>query len=315
MKKLILSVLLLSLATFARGQDYPSRPIKVIVPFAPGSAVDFSSRFHAEKLSQVLGRPVVVENRPGANSVIGFMAVKDAPADGYTILAASNSTMTVNPWTVKNLPYDPLKDFRPIAGLFRGHAVFAVPTASKVRTLADLIAAGKAGELNVGTYSTGYSLFAHLFAQETGAKVAIVPYKGLSQAMTDLTGGSLDLSVVDLGGALPFVRDGRVRAIAVTGEMRNPELPDVPTMRESGIPGYLAYTWVAFFMRSGVPDAYAEKISTAMQKVLEMPEAREFTRKHGAEQLPPGPDALGRFLRVEYDRLRGIAQAAGIKPE
>lgn len=315
MKKLILSVLLLLVATLARAQDYPNRPIKVVVPFAPGSAVDFSSRFHAEKLSQVLGRPVIVENRPGANSVIGFMAVKDAPADGYTILAASNSTMTVNPWTVKNLPYDPLKDFRPIAGLFRGHAVFAVPAGSKIRTLADLIAAGKAGELNVGTYSTGYSLFAHLLAQETGAKIAIVPYKGLAQAMTDLTGNSLDLTVVDLGGALPFVRDGRARAIAVTGEARNPELPDVPTVRESGIPGYLAYTWVAFFMRAGVPDAHAEKISAAMQKVLETPEAREFTRKHGAEQLPPGPEALGRFLRVEYDRLRGIAQAAGIKPE
>ncbi len=315
MKKLILSLLLLSAAMLARAQDYPNRPIKVIVPFAPGSAVDFSSRFHAEKLSQVLGRPVVVENRPGANSVIGFMAVKDAPADGYTILAASNSTMTVNPWTVKNLPYDPLKDFRPIAGLFRGHAVFAVPAASKVRSVADLIAAGKASELNVGTYSTGYSLFTYLFAQEAGAKVSIVPYKGLSQALTDLTGGSLDLAVVDLGGALPFVRDGRARAIAVSGESRNPELPDVPTMRESGLPGYLAYTWVAFFMRSSVPDAYAEKIAAAMQKVLDTPEARDFARKHGAEQMPHAPEAMGRFLRVEYDRLRGIAQAAGVKPE
>lgn len=316
LKKLLLALSMLCAAVSAHAQDYPNRPIKVIVPFAPGSAVDFSSRFHAEKLSQALGgRPVVVENRPGANSVIGFMAVKDAPADGYTILAASNSTMTVNPWTVKNLPYDPLKDFRPIAGLFRGHAAFVVPAASKVRTLQDLIAAGKAADLNVGTYATGYSLFTHLFAQESGAKVAIVPYKGLSQAMTDLTGGNIDLTVVDLGGALPFVRDGRARAIAVSGETRNPELPDVPTVRESGLPGYLAYTWVAFFMRSGVPDAHAEKIAAAMQKVLDTQEARDFARKHGAEQMPYGPEALGRFLRTEHERLRGIAQAAGIKPE
>lgn len=315
MNKLILALAMLVATATGHAQDYPNKPIKVIVPFAPGSAVDFSSRFHAEKLSQVLGRPVVVENRPGANSVIGFMAVKDAPADGYTILAASNSTMTVNPWTVKNLPYDPLKDFRPIAGLFRGHAAFVVPANSKAKSLADLIASGKAGELTVGTYATGYSLFTHLFSQESGAKVTIVPYKGLSQALTDLAGGSLDLSVVDLGGALPFVRDGRARMLAVSGETRNPEVPDVPTVREGGLPGYLAYTWVAFFMRAGVPDAHAEKIAAAMQKVLDTPEAREFTRKHGAEQMPYGPEALGRFVRVEYDRLRGIAQAAGVKPE
>jgi len=314
-KKPILALSLFVAALSAHAQDFPSKPIKVIVPFAPGSAVDFSSRFHAEKLSQVLGRPVVVENRPGANSVIGFMAVKEAPADGHTILAASNSTMTVNPWTVKNLPYDPLKDFRPIAGLFRGHAAFVVPAGSRARTLQDLIAAGRSGELTVGTYATGYSLFTHLFSQESGAKITIVPYKGLSQALTDLTGGNLDLAVVDLGGALPFVRDGRARVLAVSGENRNPELPDVPTVRESGLPGYLAYTWVAFFMRAGVPDANADKIAAAMQKVLDTQEARDFTRKHGAEQMPYGPDALGRFLRTEHERLRGIAQAAGIKPE
>lgn len=315
MKKHIFCLALLLAGAVAHAQDYPSKPIKVIVPFAPGSAVDFSSRFHAEKLSQVLGRPVVVENRPGANSVIGFMAVKDAPADGYTILAASNSTMTVNPWTVKNLPYDPLKDFRPIAGLFRGHAAFVVPANSKAKSLQDLIAAGRSGEITVGTYATGYSLFTHLFAQESGAKVAIVSYKGLSQAMSDLVGGSLDLTVVDLGGALPFVRDGRARMLAVSGETRNPEQPDVPTVREAGLPGYSAYTWVAFFMRAGVPDPYADRIAAAMQKVLDTQEARDFARKHGAEQMPHGPEALGKFLRSEYDRLRGIAQAAGVKPE
>lgn len=315
MNKLILALSLLVAATVGHAQDYPNKPIKVVVPFAPGSAVDFSSRFHAEKLAQVLGTPVVVENRPGANSVIGFMAVKDAPADGYTILAASNSTMTVNPWTVKNLPYDPLKDFRPIAGLFRGHAAFVVPANSKAKSLQDLIAAGRSGEVTVGTYATGYSLFTHLFAQESGAKVVIVPYKGLGQAMTDLVGGNLDLAVVDLGGALPFVRDGRARMLAVSGETRNPEQPDVPTVREAGLPGYAAYTWVAFFMHARVPDAYADRIAAAMQKVLDTPEARDFTRKHGAEQMPHGPEALGKFLRVEYERLRGIAQAAGVKPE
>lgn len=141
-----------------------------------------------------------------------------------------------------------------------------MPANSKAKSLQDLIAAGKSGELTVGTYATGYSLFTHLFAQESG-------------------------------------------------ETRNPEQPDVPTVREAGLPGYAAYTWVAFFMRAAVPDPYADRIAAAMQKVLDTQEARDFARKHGAEQMPHGPEALGRFLRSEYDRLRGIAQAAGIKPE
>lgn len=298
-----------------RAQDFPSKPLRVIVPFAPGSAADYSTRFHAEKLGQVIGQPVVVENRPGANSVIGFMAVKDAPADGYTLLAASNSPMTVNPWTVKNLPYDALKDFKPVSGLFRGQAAFVVPGGSKFRTLQELIAAGKAGELNVGTYAAGYSLFAHLFASESGIKIGIIPYKGLGQVLTDVAGGRLDLAIVDSGGTLPFVRDGRARALAVSGEARNSELPGVPTVRESGYPNYSAYTWLAFYIRADVPDAYVNKIAAAMQKVLETREAKEFVQKHGGEQMPLGPEGMARFHQAEYERMERVARAAGIKPE
>ena len=298
-----------------RAQDFPSKPLRVIVPFAPGSAADYSTRFHAEKLGQVIGQPVVVENRPGANSVIGFMAVKDAPADGYTLLAASNSPMTVNPWTVKNLPYDALKDFKPVSGLFRGQAAFVVPGGSKFRTLQELITAGKAGELNVGTYAAGYSLFAHLFASESGIKIGIIPYKGLGQVLTDVAGGRLDLAIVDSGGTLPFVRDGRARALAVSGEARNSELPGVPTVRESGYPNYSAYTWLAFYIRADVPDAYVNKIAAAMQKVLETREAKEFVQKHGGEQMPLGPEGMARFHQAEYERMERVARAAGIKPE
>jgi tripartite-type tricarboxylate transporter receptor subunit TctC len=316
MRSIALGLLVLGcLLGSVRAQDYPTKPLKVIVPFAPGSAADYSTRFHAEKLSQIIGQPVVVDNRPGANSVIGFMAVKDAPADGYTLLAASNSPMTVNPWTLKNLPYDAVKDFRPIAGLFRGQAAFVVPGSSKFRTLQELIAAGKAGELNVGTYAAGYTLFAHLFASESGIKIAIIPYKGLGQVLTDIAGGRLDLAIVDSGGTLPFVRDGRARALAVSGEGRNSELPGVPTVRESGFPNYSAYTWLAFYIRADVPDAYVNKLAAAMQKVLETKEAKEFVLKHGGEQMPLGPEGMVKFHHAEYERMGRVARAAGIKPE
>lgn len=314
MKHLCIAIGLMLWGTAANAQEYPNRPLKMIVPFAQGSAVDYSTRFHAEKLSQLIGQPVVVENRPGANGTIGVMAVKDAPADGYTLLAASNSPMTVHPWTVKNLPYDPIKGFRPICGLFRGQVGFVVPGNSSVKSIKDLVAAGTGRDLMVGTYAAGYTLFAHLFASQAGVKMTIVPYKGLSQAMTDVLGGRLDLTLVDLGGALPFAKDGRVQIIGVSGEGRNSQLPDVPAVRES-FPGYSAFTWVAFYARAEVPDAHVKKLAAAMQKILETSEAKEFVLKHGAEQMPLEPAAMAKYQLGEYERLGRVAQAAGIKPE
>lgn len=314
MKHFCIAIGLMLGAAAVNAQEYPSRPLKMIVPFAQGSAVDFSTRFHAEKLSKLIGQPVVVENRPGANGTIGLMAVKDAPADGYTLLAASNSPMTVHPWTVKNLPYDPNKDFRPICGLFRGQAGFVVSGDSSVKSIKDLVAAGTGRDLMVGTYAAGYTLFAHLFASQAAVKVTIVPYKGLSQLMTDVLGGRLDLALVDVGGALPFAKDGRVRILAVSGEGRNSQLPDVPAAREF-FPGYLAFTWVSFFTRAEVPDAHVKKLADAMQKILATSEAKEFALKHGAEQMPLDPNAMAKFQRTEYERLGRIAQEAGVKPE
>lgn len=317
MKKFWIACGLMLASTLVHGQtqDYPVKPLKIIVPVAPGSAVDFSTRFHAEKLGQLLGRPVVVENRPGAETVIAMMAVKDAPADGYTLLAAGTSSIAVNPWTVKNLPYDPLNDFKPFSGLFRGHVGFIVSANSKLKSINDLVATGRAKELFAGSYTTGYSLFTHLFASQSGIKVEIVPYKGLSQVLTDVLGERIDLALVDLGGALPFVRDGRVRVLAVSGENRNGELPEIPTARESGFPNYVFYTFVALYVRAEVPDAIVNVLANAMRKVMETKEAKDFALKHGAEQLLISPDAMAKFQRDNYEAFGRVAKAAGITPK
>ena len=222
-------------SAFAQG-TFPDKPLRMIIPFGAGSGVDANGRFFAEQLGGVLGQPVVVENKPGADGVIGMMAVKTAPADGYTLLLASNSSMTVNPLTIKDLPYDPLKDFKPISGLTRGMTVFIAPPDSKINNLADLVAAMKKSPapMNVGTYSSGYRLAIEWFADLAGVKFTNVPYKGASAMFTDVIGGRLDWAVTDLVGAAELIRTGKVKPIAVSGDVRYPEFPNIPTIKESG---------------------------------------------------------------------------------
>lgn len=221
MKKTLLAALaLLSFQglCFAQG-TFPTHPIRMIVPFGAGSGVDANARFFAEQLGGVLGQPVVVENKPGADGVIGMMAVKTAPADGYTILLTSNSSITVNPLVIQNLPYDPAKDFKPISGLTRGMTVFIAAADSPLNSLADLVGAMKKAPtaMTVGTYSTGYRLAIEWFSDLAAVKFVNVPYKAASTMFTDVIGGRVDWAVTDLTGAGELLRAGKIKAIAVSG--------------------------------------------------------------------------------------------------
>jgi tripartite-type tricarboxylate transporter receptor subunit TctC len=320
MKNIWLAYLGLALiSTFALGQakDFPNRPVKVIVPFTSGSGSDTAARFFGEKLAGILGQPFVVENRPGASGVISVMAVKSAPADGYTILLASNSPLSVNPVTIKGLPYDPLKDLKPLSGLTRGMAVFFVPGNSNLNTLADLVSLGKkeSRPLTVGTYSAGYQLVMEWFASLAGVKFTNVPYKGGAQVYTDVMGGQLDVGISDLGGVASLLKSGKIRPLAVTGEKRHPDFPEVPTFNESGYPDYVTYNWTSFCVRAETPDDVTTKLAEALQKVLATNEAREFVGKSSLDLMPLAPAAMRQFQMKEISGFRRIAETAGIQPQ
>ena len=320
MKRMLLVLVgLMAIAPLALGQtkDFPNRPVKVIVPFTPGSSSDTAARFFGEKLAAVLGQPFVVENRPGASGVISVMAVKSAPGDGHMILVASISLISVNPVMIKDLPYDPIKDLKPLSGLIRGMNAYIVAPNSKLLTLADLVAEAKKPQqpLNVGNFSAGYQLALQWFAGLAEVKFNYVPYKGAAPVFTDVMGNQLDFAIVDLAGVATLLKSGRLRALAVSGEKRDPDFPDVPTIKESGYPDYVNYSWTSFYVRSETPDDVTAKLADAVQKVLATNEARDFAKSLGGELMPYAPVAMLKFQRDELERFRRIATAAGIKAQ
>jgi tripartite-type tricarboxylate transporter receptor subunit TctC len=299
----------------AQNQPFPNRPVTIIVPFTAGSGSDTSARFFGEQLSKILHQSFIVENRPGASGVIAVNAVKNAPADGHTILLASNSPIAVNPVTIKDLPYDPVKDLKPISGVTRGMNALVVAPESGIRNMADLVTQSKDRKLSVGTYSDGYRLALEWLSSQTGAKFMNVPYKGGAPVFTDVMGGHLDVGLVDMGGVAPIVRTGKLRAIAVSGESRHPEFPDVPTVKESGYPEYVNYSWTSFYVRSGTPEATTRMLADAMQQALHSDAAKEFVKKTGGELMPYTADGMREYQKVEIARFRNIAESAGIKPQ
>ena len=300
---------------FAQGTAFPTRPIKIVVPFTPGSGSDNSARYFGDQLAAQLGQAVVVENKPGANGIIALQQVKNAPADGYMLLLASNSPMAVNPLTIKDLGYDSVKDYKPVSGLTRGMNVVVVSNDSPFASIEALLAASRSKSLTVGTYSAGYQLAAAWLANVAGGDFTNVPYKGQAPIMTDVIGNQLDFALVDLGGAMPLIKGGKLRALAVSGEARNPDLPGVPTIREKGFNEYVQYSWVSFYVRSQTPDDVTAKLAEALQKTLATEDARAFVRKSGAELMPYPPEKMQRFHLEEIARFRKIAAIANIKPE
>lgn len=306
------------LASGATAQEaFPSRPLKIVVPTSPGSGSDTTARFFGEHLAAALGQPVAIENKAGANGMVAAMAVKQAPADGYTIFLATNTHMAVNPVVVKDPPYDSVKDFKFIGGLARGMMMFVAPPNSKLRNVADLVATAKTApdKLSVGSYTAGFQLAAAWFEGVSGTRHVYVPYKGAPEVFTALMGDQLDWAVTDLIAALPQVKSGKLKAVAVSGEKRYPESPDVPTLKESGFPEYVNYTWTSLAVRSETPEATTAKLVDALNRVLATQAAKDFTARIGSEQLLLGPAEMRRFQLSETERFRRIADGAGIKPQ
>ena len=308
---------LLGLAAQAQDAAFPNRALRIVVPTSPGSGSDTTARFFGEQLATLLGQPVVVDNKPGANGVIAAMAVKAAPADGYTLFLGTNTHMAVNPIVVKNLQYDAVKDFKFVAGLARGMMIFVTSPNSKLGSAKELVAASKSAskELTVGSYTSGFHLSAEWFAAMSGTRHVYINYKGAPEVFTALMGDQLDWAVTDLIAAVPQVKAGKLKAIAVSGETRHPDSPEVPTLKESGYPEYINYTWTSLVVRSETPDAVAAKLVEAMQKIHATPAAREFIARIGSEPMTQSPAEMRKFQLGETERFRRIADGAGIKPQ
>ena len=301
----------------AQVASFPGKALRIVVPTSPGSGSDITARYFGEQLGQLLGQTVVIENKPGANGVIAAMAVKQAPADGYTLFLGTNTHMAVNPSVVKDIPYDGIKDFKPVSGLARGMMIFLAPAGSKIGSVAELVSAAKSSKqlLNVGNYTAGFQLSSEWFASTSATQHVNIMYKGAPEVFAALMGNQLDWAVSDLIAAIPQVKAGKLRAIAVSGDKRHPDSPEIPTVRESGYPDYVNYTWTSLYIRSETPEAVTTRLVDSVQKILATPGALQFIAKIGSDPMPLAPADMRRFQISETERFRRIAEGAGIKPE
>lgn len=297
--------------------NFPSKPIRVLVPFTAGSGADSSSRFYGEQIGRLFNQTVTVENKPGGSGVVAVQAARQAPADGHTLLMGSNSPAVVNAITIKNLPYDPFKDLRPVWGVAISPVAFAVRADSPYRTIGDLVAAARQANraLQLGNYSAGYQLVAAWLGTATGLRVDHIPYKGGAQMLTDVVGGQLEVGVIDFTGTIELLKGGRLRVLAITAGQREARFPDIPTMKESGFPDFETSVWSAFFVRAETPDDVVEKLAAAMQKVMNSDAGRAYHASLPSSPMAMGPRELGAFQLREYQRFKHVAEVAGIKPE
>ena len=299
----------------ARAEGYPSRQITLIIPFAPGGSNDLVGRAIGKKLSEVWGQQVVVESRGGGGTLIGAGAVAKAPPDGYTLLLVS-PTFTINPAVRKTMPFDPAKDFTPVA--FLGRAPLLVTTANKllVASAGELFALAKArpGQITYASAGLGSinQISTELIALAAGVRLSHVPYKGGAPALNDLVGGHVDMFVSSIPQALQLVRSGQIRTLAVTSSKRSAILPDVPTLAESGTPGADAETWWGIAGPAGMPAEIVNALNAEINKALASPEVTTFLTLEGAEAEPMTPQQFGDMMRAETARWTKVAREAKV---
>ena len=305
-------------ATLASAQGYPNKPVKVVVPFTPGSATDILARTLGQKLSEQWGQPVIVENRAGAGGTIGAGVVAKSPPDGYTLMVHS-SGHAVNASMYPTLPYDTTKDFVEVATLGGQPNVLVVAPASGFRTVADLIAAAKKspGALNYGSagIGSGTHVNAEKFKLAAGIDAVHIPYKGTPEAITDTMTGRVTYFFSPISAALPNIREGKLVALGVSTAKRSSALPNVPTIAESGLPGFDYNLWVGLWAPAGTPQDIVDKINADVAKVLAMPDVRERLAALGAEPMVMTSADFRKFMREEIDDAAKVVKAAGIKAQ
>jgi len=304
-------------AATAIAQPYPSKSVRIIVPFAPGGNVDITARLVAPGLSEALGQAVIVENKPGAGGTIGADMVAKSPPDGYTLLMGSNSTFSVAPSLYPNNPYNPTRDFAPVIMIASAPFVLVTNPAFGAKDTKELVALAKAspGKLTMSSAGTGSSnhLVGELFQEISGARFTHIPYKGSGQALTDLMGGQVNLHFDQITSASSFIQAGKLRALMVTAPRRVPMLPDVPTAAEAGYPSFEATNVTGLIAPAGTPHEIVDKLNAATQKVIAQAAMREKFAGIGAETTGGTPEQFGAYIRDDLSKWTRIVKDANVK--
>ena len=300
-------------------QDFPSRSLKIVVPYAPGGGADSVARIVAKKVSENIGQPIVIENKGGAGSIVGTDLVAKAEPDGYTLLLGQSGPISINPAVYKTLPYDPVKDFAPITMTTAYPYILVVNADSPARTVQEFVALAKSkpGTLNYGSTGVGAAnhLVAELFASKAGLKMTHVPYRGTALAVGDLVSGQLNVVFGDPISVLPHIRSGKLRALAVTSLERSPVAPEVPTVAESGYPGFEALAWHGILAPAKTPPAVIKKLNAEFVKALADPATKELLEKQAMQTVGNSPEAFAAFIQKDIATRKAVAAAAKVTVE
>jgi tripartite-type tricarboxylate transporter receptor subunit TctC len=313
-----LAAFALAAAGAAWGQAYPSKPIRLIVPFPPGGAVDFYARVVQQPLSEALGQQVVIENKAGASGMVGIDAVAKAAPDGYTIGLGNIASLAINAGIYDKMPYDPAKDLAPITHTVDVNYMLVVHPSVPAKTVAELIAYAKANPGKLAYGSAGSGSLPHLamesFKATTGTDIVHVPYKGGGPMVTDLLGGTIQLVIADQANLMPHVKSGKLRPIAVASLKRSPNAPELPTIADT-LPGFNATAWNGLVGPPGLPPEVVGKLNATFIKVMAIPEVREKLTGGGLDVVGDSPDEFGRFIRAEIAKWSAIAKQVGAKAD
>jgi tripartite-type tricarboxylate transporter receptor subunit TctC len=298
---------------------YPNKPVRLIAPFPPGGTTDVVCRIVAQKLTDALGRQVVVENRPGASGNIGHEVAAKAPPDGYTLLLTSKGALVNNPLMFKRIPFDPQQDFAPVSLVATAGPVLVIHPSVPARSVKELIALAKArpGQLNFGSGGSGTTahIVGEVFKAATGVNIVHIPYKGGGLAVADLVAGQIEISFSDMVPAVPQVKGGRLRALAVTTEQRSPALPDVPTMAEAGVKEPFPQTWWAIVAPRGTPAPIINRLNVEIGQIMKLPDVQEKYAGLGVFPMHTAPERVLELVRIESPQMAKVLKAAGVEPE
>lgn len=319
-RSLLIATVLLATSGFAQqaiAQPYPSKPVRIIVPYTPGGSNDVLGRVVAKYLQETLKQPFIIENKPGASGQIGAEAGAKAAPDGYTLLVAPNDVMTVTPHLYPQGPYDPVNDFEPIGTLGTVPIALVVNASSPYKSVAELIAAGKVKPAKLTYASSGSGgpqhMSAELFSLLTGVKMVHVPYKGNAPAITDLLGGQVDLLFSPINSALPHIKGGKLRALAIASDKRIGYLPDVPTLAEAGVPGYKSEIWIGLYAPAKTPKDIIDKLSAELTRMQAQPETKQQLNAQGIEPLTMSPQQVESMVKSDLARWKKVVQETGVK--
>ncbi len=313
------AALLLAASSLAFGQAFPSRPITIVIPFPPGGVTDVSVRLIGQKISESTGQQVLIDNRPGAAGMIGAEVVKKSKPDGYMVYVSNIGSHAINEWLYSKMPYDPLKDFESVTMMISSPTLVVVPASSPVKTMAELItlAKSKAGKMTYASQSVGSGghISGEIVKAKNNVELVHVPYKGSVPGLIDIVAGRIDFMFDPIVTSLPFVRDGKLRALGITSDKRSSLAPEIPTLREQGFVGYEVNPWFGISAPAGTPRPVIERLNVEFLKALRNPDLAKRLSEQGIDVSPSTPEEYTAYIKSETARLGEMVKASGAKAD